>query len=370
MPLQTKTMIIATAIVATYLQCAFSQNTAQNTAQSDGAGILIVKMDESEFAEFTNTRDSLVRSKQYRETRIRLMSPESRQRSSTVLRIEHPGGSESFVQGSWELDLSRSDWKHNFRYFPFTPEVFQVLLSDGIRLHWELQSGLENEAVDEDFLVALQQLPHLQYLQLVGGRFSRRAIELISKLPITKIGFGRCSFEDPSLSTIQGMKSLEEVLFKSGLKAEAFIGLSKIPRFKTIYIGSLYSKDFETPVSARVQQAIRSLDGQFERFVVNDFSSEVHPSVIQALLDVHSLRVLVFDSIGPGLTIDDVRKLRSLNQLEEIVFNIPLDFKVENQNEAKRIVSEVQKAAAQRRLKRLNSERMNLDVSGEVRTDR
>ena len=350
MRLKTKSAVFAAALVATYLQCAFSQSPAQRA----GEGIQVVKMDDAEFAKFSIERDLLRQSKQYLETRIRRMSPESRNRSSTFLRIEHPGGSESLVRGSWSLDQSRSGWKDSFRYFPFTPEVVQVNLSDRKRPDWESQNGLENEAVDEDFLVALQQLPHLKSLELVGGRFSRRAIELISKLPITRIGFGRCSFEDPSLSTIQGMESLEEVLFESGLKAEAFIGLSKLPRFKSSYIGSLYSKDFETPIDARVQQAIRSLDGRLESFAVNDFSSEVHPSVVKALLDVHSLRVLKFDTIGPGLTIDDVRKLRSLNQLEEIVFNLPLDFKAEHQNEAKKIIGEVQKSAAQRRLERLN----------------
>ena len=345
MQLRTKSMIVAAAFVATLLQCAFSQS----PAQSAGEGIVVINMDEAEFARFSIERDLLLQSKQYHETRIRLMSPESRKRisafrnSNNFLRIEHPGGSESFVRGSWTFDQSRGDWKHSFRYFPFTPEVIQVILSDGKRLHWESKNGLENEAVDEDFLIALQQLPHLKTLEMVGGRFSRRAIELLSKLPITRIGFGRCSFEDPSLSTIQGMESLEEVLFASGLKAEAFIGLSKLPHFKALYIGSLFSNDFETPIDARVQQAIRSLDGRFESFVVNDFSSEVHSSVVRALLDVHSLRVLNFDIIGPGLTIDDVRKLRNLNQLEEIVFNVPHDFKAEHQNEANRILSEVRK---------------------------
>jgi hypothetical protein len=368
MLLQTKPVILAMIFLATNLQCAHPQN----KAQSSGDGIRIMKMDEAEFTKFSNERDLLVGRKQYFESRTRLMSPETRKRYSefhigTFLRIEHPGGNEDLVKGSWSLDRSRSDWKHSFRYFPLTPEVVRVHLSDEKRRFHEQQNGLENEAVDEDFLVALQQLPHLKSLELVGGRFSRRAIELISKLPITTIYFGRCSFEDPSLSTIQGMESLEEVFFQSGLKAEAFIGLSKLPRFKSFYIGSLYSKDFETPIDARIQQAIRSLDGRLESFVVNDFSSEVHSSVVRALLDVHSLRVLNFDTIGPGLTIDDVRKLSGLNHLEEIVFNLPLDFKAEHQNEAKRLIGEVQKSAAQRRL---NPEKRNLEVSGDRRTDR
>ena len=364
---KTKPMIFATVFVAIYLQSAFSQSTLKSARET----ILVEQMDDSEFAEFSNSRDLLVRSKQYPETRIRLMSPERAMRAGAFLRIDHPRGSEILARGNWQFDQSRRDWKSIIPYFRFVPEVTDISLWDEKRRAEERQNGLENEAVDEDFLIALQGFPHLRSLQLVGGRYSRRAIELISKLPIARLSFGRCSFEDPTLSSIQGMNSLEEVLFQSGLKAEAFIGLSKLPRFNSLYIGSIYSQDFEAPISAQVQQAIRSLDGQFESFFVEDYSSPVHPSIVQALLDVHSLSLLRFDSIAPGLTIDDVRKLRNLNQLEKISFGIPPGFKAEDRDEAERIVSEVEKVAEQRRLERLNSERMlNVNVSSEVRTDR
>ena len=294
----------------------------QDTTFSDG----VVKMTEEQFEEFLRQRAPFLDLPWFRcsqevtnitEKQLRAAHREMRQAPHPyMLFVELPDRLAGFYGGNILVDFD----KHR----ALVPRLIEALphFPETKILHLENFTGRPELPA---LLRKTRDLPILYAICFQEGSLSQDEVAILAQYASVRYLGLRCQVSPASFAELATMDGLEE-LSVSGDKTitpDCFVTLAKLPHFRHFYFGDTDPSAFSAPISEETRRAIESLDGRLEEFIAEEIPTTIHVSIVRALLKVKSLKKLVIDTVGPGLTLADVEQLGNLPNLTRLDFNIP-----------------------------------------------